>query len=185
MGEIGEGCGNACRGSNYVTRGDDYAGAAFQLNWLVVVQASSTDLRALQILQDADGSVFFFGSATEALDIAGVVFVRAVGKIQPCYVHTETKQIAHRGFGVAGRADGADDFGTAWAGLCRERDGGRNSLRAGKVVRREIRFAWVHRLGEQRLSYRNTYCNCSGRLKLREWQRTMQSYLFVISVKEN
>ena len=148
MGEIGEGCRNARGRSDYVTRGDDHAGAAFQFDGLVVVQASSADLGALQILQDADGAVFFFSGAAQAFDVTGVIFVRAMRKVQPCHVHTETKQVAHGGLGVAGRADGADDFGAARAGLCRERDGGRNSLRAGKVVRREIRFAWVHRLGE-------------------------------------
>ena len=34
----------------------------------------------------------------------------AVGKIQAGDVHAEAQQVAHGGFGVAGGADGADNF---------------------------------------------------------------------------
>jgi hypothetical protein len=42
-----------------------------------------------------------------------MIGVRAVRKVQAGDVHAEAKQVAHRGFGVAGRADGADDLGPA------------------------------------------------------------------------
>jgi len=70
-------------------------------------------LGALEILQDADGAIFLFGGQAQAFDIAGVILVRAVGKIQAGNVHAQTHQITHGGFGVAGRADGADDLGAA------------------------------------------------------------------------
>jgi hypothetical protein len=46
----------------------------------------------------------------------GVIFMRAVGKIEAGDVHAEAKQVAHGGFGTACRTDGADDFGTAGDG---------------------------------------------------------------------
>ena len=42
--------------------------------------------------------------------------MRAVGKIQTGDVHAQAKQVAHRSFGVASRADGADDLGAAGRG---------------------------------------------------------------------
>src|ERR1700688_4994528 len=82
----------------------------------MALQATSADLGALQILQDADGAVFLFRGTAQAFDIAGVIFVRAVGEIQAANVHAQAKQVTHRGFGMASRADGADDLGTAGGG---------------------------------------------------------------------
>jgi hypothetical protein len=70
----------------------------------------------LQILKDADGAVLFFGRTAQAFDVAGVIFVRAVGKIQAANVHAQPKQVTHRGLRVASRADGADDLGAAGGG---------------------------------------------------------------------
>jgi hypothetical protein len=42
-----------------------------------------------------------------------VIFVRAVGKIEAGNVHADAHQVAHSSFGVAGWADGANDFGAA------------------------------------------------------------------------
>ena len=107
--------------------GDDRAG--FQQDGLVALQQAGADLGALQILQDADGAAFALGGAAQALDVVGVIFVRAVGKIEAGDVHAEAQQVAHGGFGVAGRADGADDFGAAGATglrrLCELRAGAR------------------------------------------------------------
>jgi hypothetical protein len=64
----------------------------------------------LQVLQNADGPVFFFCRAAQALDIAGVILMRAVGKIQAPDIHAQAQQVAHRRLGVAGRTDGADNF---------------------------------------------------------------------------
>jgi hypothetical protein len=77
----------------------------------MILQAAGTDLGALQILQDADGSGFPLGSAAEPIDIVSMVFVRAMGKVETGNVHPQAHQVAHRGLGVAGWADGADDFG--------------------------------------------------------------------------
>ena len=93
--------------------GDD--GASFQHNGLVVLQRSGADFRALQVLQDAEGASFALGGAAQAMDIAGVVFVSAVRKVEARDIHAEAEQVAHGGLGVAGRADGADDFRAARA----------------------------------------------------------------------
>jgi hypothetical protein len=79
----------------------------------VAFQASSADLGALQVLQDANGAVFFFSGSAQTFDVEGMIFVRAVGKVQAGDVHAETKQVAHRSLGMAGRADGADDLSAA------------------------------------------------------------------------
>ena len=115
-GEIGKGGGNARWGSSDVARSDDHGRAAFQFDGFVALQASSADFGALQILQDADGAVFFFRGAPQAFDVAGVILVRAMGKIQAGDVHAEAKQVAHCGLGMTGRTDGADDLGTARGG---------------------------------------------------------------------
>ena len=115
-GEIGKGGGNAGRSAGDVARGDDHGRTAFELDGFVALQASSADLRALQILENADGAIFLLGGEAQALDVVGVVFVGAVGKIQAGNVHAEAKQVAHGGLRVAGGADGADDFGAAGCG---------------------------------------------------------------------
>ena len=70
----------------------------------------------MQILQDANGAVFLFRGAAQTFDVAGVILMRAVRKIQAGNIHAETKQVAHRGLRVAGWTDGADDLGAARAG---------------------------------------------------------------------
>ena len=97
------------------------------------LQRSGADLRALQILQDADGAGFAIGGAAQAGDVAGVVLVGAVGEVEARDVHAEAKQVAHGGFGVAGGADGADDFGAA-----RRRTGGQSSAGSGRRTRRDL-----------------------------------------------
>ncbi len=81
------------------------------------LQAPRADLRALQILQDANRPSLKLGGPANPLHIAGMVFVRAMRKIQPRDVHAQTKQIAHGGLGMTGRADGADDLGAAEDGF--------------------------------------------------------------------
>jgi hypothetical protein len=44
----------------------------------VVLQRASADFRALQILQNADGASFALGGTAQALDVVGMIFVRAV-----------------------------------------------------------------------------------------------------------
>src|ERR1700734_1780550 len=111
-GEIRERGGDESGSADDVAGSNAHGRAALQFDGFVALQASSADLGALQILQNADGAVFFFSGAVEAFDVVGVIFVRAVGKVEAGNVHAQAKQVAHRSFGVAGRADGADDL---WA----------------------------------------------------------------------
>ena len=76
-------------------------------------QWAGADFRALQVLEDADGASLALGGAAQALDVVGVIVVRAVRKVEAGDVHAEAEQVAHGRFGVAGGADGADDFGAA------------------------------------------------------------------------
>ena len=118
-GKIGEGRRDTGGCAGDIARSNDHGRAALQFDRFMPFEPSSADLGALQILQDADGAAFFFRGAAQAFDVAGVIFVRAVGKIQAGNVHAEAKQVAHRSLGVAGRADGADDLGAARGGGCK------------------------------------------------------------------
>ena len=89
----------------------------FRKNGLALLERSGADFGALQVLQDADGASFALGGAAQALDVVGVIFVGAVGEVEAGDVHAEAQQVAHGGFGVAGGADGADDFGAARSGV--------------------------------------------------------------------
>lgn len=80
-------------------------------------QRAGADFRALQVLEDADSASFALGGAAQAKDVLSVIFVSAVREIQAGDVHAKTEQVAHDGFGVAGGADGADDFGAPGQGL--------------------------------------------------------------------
>src|ERR1700675_2447784 len=130
----------------------------------MALQATSADLGALQILQDADGAVFLFRGTAQAFDIAGVIFVRAVGEIQAANVHAQAKQVTHRGFGMASRADGADDLGTA---------GGRRQRRERRKAQRMslgLKFHWrvlacvvsMRFIPEFYFLLENFNCNCLG-----------------------
>lgn len=77
------------------------------------LEPSGTDFGALKVLQDADGAAFFFGGTAQVFDVAGVLGVRAVREVEASDVHAHAHEVAEGGFGVAGRADGADDFGAA------------------------------------------------------------------------
>ena len=70
--------------------------------------AAPLEAAAENIRNQSQAEVF-----AQAFDVAGVIFMRAVGEIQAGDVHAEAKQVAHRGFGVARRADGTDDLGAA------------------------------------------------------------------------
>ena len=59
------------------------------------------------------GAAFLFGRAAQALDIARMLGMSAVGKIQPRNVHAQAHQVAQRGFGIARRPDGTNDLGAA------------------------------------------------------------------------
>ena len=73
------------------------------------------------------------GGAAQPVNIARMLLMRAVGKVQPGNVHAQLHQFAQPGFGVARRADGADNFGAAR---------GRNGEFRRQITRDEIRLAW-------------------------------------------
>jgi hypothetical protein len=79
-------------------------------------QQASANFGALKVLQDADSAAFALGGAAEALNVMGVIFVGAVGEVEARDIHTTAEELAHGGFGAAGGADGADDFGAARRG---------------------------------------------------------------------
>ena len=83
----------------------------------MTLQRARADFRALQVLENADGASFALGGAAQAKDVLGMIFVSAVRKVEARNVHAEAKQVAHGGFGIAGGADGADDFGATGQGL--------------------------------------------------------------------
>ena len=87
-------------------------------------QRPRADFRALQILQDADGASFAGGGSAQALNVVRMILVRAMREVQASDIHAEAEQVAHGRFGMAGRADGTDDFGAA-------RGGGRNTFGSG------------------------------------------------------
>jgi hypothetical protein len=76
-------------------------------------EASGAYLGALQILQNADGAVLLFRGAAQAGNIARVLLMGAVGEVQPGYIHAQPHQLTEHGFGIARRANGADDLGAA------------------------------------------------------------------------
>jgi hypothetical protein len=88
----------------------------------------------LQVLQDADGSVFLFGGAAQAGDIARVLRMSTVGKVQPRDIHPQLHQFAKHGLGIARWANSADDFGAP---------GSSNSKLRGKFSSNKIQFAWL------------------------------------------
>ncbi len=118
-GEIGERGGDAGGGAGNILRRDGDHRTGFQQDGLVALQGAGADFRALQVLQDADGASLALGGAAQAVDVVGVIFVGAVGKVEARDVHAEAEQVAHGGFGVAGGTDGADDLGAARRGLHR------------------------------------------------------------------
>ena len=52
-----------------------------------------------------------FADAAQAGDIARVILMSAVGKIQPRHIHAQPHQLTEHGLGIARWADGADDLG--------------------------------------------------------------------------
>jgi hypothetical protein len=97
------------------------------------LEPPGTYLGTLQILQDADGAIFLFRHPAQAGDIARVLGMRAVGKIQPRYIHPHPHQIAEHGLAVARWADGADNLGAP---------GGPGSNFRGELSGSKIQLTW-------------------------------------------
>ena len=120
-----------CRGNaggipGNVFRSDGDNRAGLENDVLVALQGTGANLGTLQILEDTDGASFALGCAAEAMNVVGVVFVRAVREVQAGNVHAEAHQLAHHGFVVAGRTDRADDLGAAPGG-------GRDTCSGGRL----------------------------------------------------
>ena len=64
-GEIRKRGGDSRRRAGNVSGSDDDGRAGFDFDGFVALQASSADLGPLQILQNADGAVFFFSGAAQ------------------------------------------------------------------------------------------------------------------------
>jgi hypothetical protein len=76
----------------------------------MVFQSTSADLWTLQVLKNANALAFFGGNPPQRLNIALVVLVRAVGKVQAGNVHPNLQQLPQSRFRAARRANGADNF---------------------------------------------------------------------------
>src|SRR6185312_10142703 len=96
-----------------VANGDPDYRAGFQKHRLVVAERAGADLRPLKVLQDADGALFAFSDLADAPYVRGMLFVRAMRKIQARNVHSRPHQGAQHLFIVRRRPNGTDDFGAA------------------------------------------------------------------------
>ena len=79
-------------------------GTRLQNNRTVAFEASSPDLRAGEILQDANGTTFPFRRAAQAFDVSSVLFISTVRKVESGNVHAQQQQISDSGLGTGSRA---------------------------------------------------------------------------------
>lgn len=102
-------------------------GAGIELDAFAVFEAAGANLRALKVLEDADRALEIVGGAPQTFDPAGVFGVGSVGEIEACDVHTGEHKRTNHLVGVAGGADGANDFCAARGRGCvdQQRNGGR------------------------------------------------------------
>ena len=84
---------------------------------------------------------FLFRDASQAGNIARVILMSAVRKIQPGYVHAQAHHFPQHGFAIAGWTDGADDLGAP--------SGCGGKLR-GEFSSNKIQFTWFQILPECR-----------------------------------
>ena len=77
----------------------------------------------MEVLEDADRSLEIVGGAAETLDAARVLGMGSVGEVETGDVHAGEHKSANHFVGVAGGADGADDFCTARGVGCAVRQG--------------------------------------------------------------
>src|SRR5579872_3468368 len=111
-----KGGGNQARRAFDVARRDRNLRSRPQRDRSSALQAAGANLGALQVLQYADGTIFQFSRAAQALDNSSVFLVRSMGEVQAGDVHAEPHKIAQHGFGVASRPHGADNFGAPQVG---------------------------------------------------------------------
>src|SRR5580692_1692490 len=157
-GKILERSRNADGCSGDIARSNHESRTARNQHWFVVPQAPGADFWPLQILQDANGSIFFFGSAAQAFDIASMVFMGAMRKIQASDVHAQSHQIAHGRFGVAGGTNGADNLCTASGGDGSGTDR-KNTFLYERIFLRDFWLALFHKFEIRICSTGRDYCN--------------------------
>ncbi len=76
------------------------------------LQASSSDLWPLQILQDADGAAKFAGHLAQSPDNPRMFLMGGMGEVQPRDIHSTQQQLANHFFAIAGRPHCANDLGS-------------------------------------------------------------------------
>ncbi len=91
--------------------GGEGEGLPFLQHRLLLAERSGPDFHTLQILQDGDRTAHPLGHLADDPDAAGVIVVRAVGKIQPRHVHPRLNHREDRLLAVRGGADRGDDPG--------------------------------------------------------------------------
>ena len=79
--------GNELRGAHHVSRRNGDRLPSLQSDCQTVLETAGPDLRALQILQNADGASEIAGHFTQTANYSRMIFVRAVRKIEPGNVH--------------------------------------------------------------------------------------------------
>ena len=83
--------------------------AGFQ-HFGAVLEVLQADLGAFGVQQGGDRLAQLFTDGLQLFKTAQVLFVRAVGKIEPGNVHAIGDQLAQNAFFIGGRAQGADDL---------------------------------------------------------------------------
>ena len=102
----------------------------------MTLQFSRTNLRTLQVLQDADRLAEIGGLPAQSCDDACVLLVGAVRKIQASDIHAKLHQLAQSTLAITRRPDGADDFRPASV----QGVGGTGGLEARKAITRHLRM---------------------------------------------
>ena len=75
-------------------------------------EGAGADLGAAKVLQRGDRLFAVGGRLAQRVEPARVLFVAAVREVETRYVHSGADEALERFFRVAGRADGADNFGS-------------------------------------------------------------------------
>ena len=83
--------------------------ALFQRDFLVA-EGADAEFRSFGVKHDGQGDLARFPNVLDDLDFLGVIFVRAVGEIQPRHVHARVVERGNDFFFLARRSERADDF---------------------------------------------------------------------------
>src|SRR5437879_8554741 len=77
------------------------------------LETPGTDFRPLQVLQDADRASFLARCAPNTVDVASVLIMSAVRKVEPGNIHAKSQHVAQDNFAIRGRPDCGNDLGPA------------------------------------------------------------------------